>query len=61
VERLGSISFHSPFLNQFWIASRLVSSLCEAMAESLSVDTIAVSSAKADVVDSGLKKCILRF
>jgi hypothetical protein len=41
------------FLNQFWIASRLVCSFCEAMAGSLSVDSTAVSSAKFAVVDSG--------
>jgi hypothetical protein len=53
VDRLGSLSFHSPFLNQFWIASRLVCSLCEAMAGSLSMATTAVSSAKVAVVDYG--------
>jgi hypothetical protein len=30
MDQLGSVSFHSPFLNQFWIASTLVCSLCEA-------------------------------
>jgi hypothetical protein len=53
VDRLGSVGFHSPFLNQFWIASRLVCSLCEAMAGSLSMATTAVSAAKVAVVDSG--------
>jgi hypothetical protein len=40
-------------LNQFWIASRLICSLCEAMAGSLSVATTAVSSANVAVVDPG--------
>jgi hypothetical protein len=40
------------FLNQIWIASRLVCSLCEAMAGSLSVATTSVSSVKV-VLDSG--------
>jgi hypothetical protein len=40
------------FLNQCWIASRLVCSFCEAVAGSLSVASTAVSSAKVAVVDS---------
>jgi hypothetical protein len=48
-----TLAFFLHFLNQFWIAARLVSSLCEAMAESLSVASIAVSSEKVAVVDSG--------
>jgi hypothetical protein len=32
VDRLGSGSFYCPFLNQFWIASKSVCSLCEEMA-----------------------------
>jgi hypothetical protein len=53
VDRLGFVGFHSPFLNQFWIASRLVFSLCEAMAGSLSMASTPVSLAKVAVVDSG--------
>jgi hypothetical protein len=49
----GSLSFYSPFSNQFWTAARLVCSFCDAMAESLSVASTAVSSAKVAVVDSG--------
>jgi hypothetical protein len=49
VDRVGSITFHSPFLNQYWIAARLICSFCEAMAGSLSV----VFSAWVPVVDSG--------
>jgi hypothetical protein len=41
------------FLNQFWTASRLICSLCEAMAGSLSVATAAVLSAKVAVADFG--------
>jgi hypothetical protein len=52
VNRLGTVSFHPPFLNQVWIASRLVCNLCEAMAGSLSMATTAVLSAKVAVVDS---------
>jgi hypothetical protein len=51
VDRLGSVSFHSPFLNHFWIASRSVCNLCETMAGSRSVAITAVSSAKFAVVD----------
>jgi hypothetical protein len=36
------LTFILHFLNQFWIASRLVCSLCEAMARSLSVAITAV-------------------
>jgi hypothetical protein len=50
---LDPFAFILHFLNQFWIASRLVCSLCEAMDGSLSVATTAVSSAKIAVVDSG--------
>jgi hypothetical protein len=39
-------------LNQFWIASSFVCSLCEAMAASLSMASTAVSSAKIAVIDS---------
>jgi hypothetical protein len=52
VDQFGSASFYSPFLNQFWIASRLVCSLCEVMAGSLSMASTAVLS-KVDVVDCG--------
>jgi hypothetical protein len=41
------------FFNQFWIASRLVCSFCEAMAGTLSMASTAVSLAKVAVVDSG--------
>jgi hypothetical protein len=50
VDRLGSVSFVSPFLIHIWIASRLVCSLCEAMAGSLSVAATAIAS---EMVDSG--------
>jgi hypothetical protein len=55
VDQLGSVSFHSHshVLNEFWIASRLVCSLLEAMAGSLCVATTAVSSTEFAVVDSG--------
>jgi hypothetical protein len=53
VDRLGFVGFHFRYLNKFWIASRSVCSFCEAMAESLSLATTAVSSAKVAVVDSG--------
>jgi hypothetical protein len=46
------VSFYSPFLNQFWIAARLVCSLCGAMVGSLSVASTAVSSTMVAVVDS---------
>jgi hypothetical protein len=41
-----------PFLNRFWIASKLVCCFCEAMAGSLSVATTAVSSVNVAFVDS---------
>jgi hypothetical protein len=47
------LAFILCFLNQFWIASRSVCCFCEAMARSLSMATIAVSSAKVAVVHSG--------
>lgn len=53
MDRLGFISFHSPILNQFWIAAWLHSSFCEAMAGSLSVVSTAVSSIEFAVVDYG--------
>jgi hypothetical protein len=37
MNQLGSVSFHSPFLNQFWIASMLVCSFCEAKVGSLAL------------------------
>jgi hypothetical protein len=45
---LHPLAFILHFLNQFWIASRLVCSFCEAMA-----GTLSVVSAKVAVVDSG--------
>jgi hypothetical protein len=50
---LDPLAFILHFLNQFRIASRLVCSLCEAVAGSLSVATIEVSLARVTVVDSG--------
>jgi hypothetical protein len=50
---LDPLAFILHFLNQFWIASRLVCSLCEVMAGSMSVATTVVSSAEVAVVDSG--------
>jgi hypothetical protein len=50
---LDPLAFIHHFLNQFWVASRLVCSFCEAMARSLSVATTAVSSAKVAVADCG--------
>jgi hypothetical protein len=41
------------FLKKFSIASKLVCSLCDAVAESLSVATTAVLSANVAVIDSG--------
>jgi hypothetical protein len=41
------------FLNQCWIANRLVCSFCDARAGSVSVASTAVLSAKVAVVDSG--------
>jgi hypothetical protein len=52
-DRLGFVGFRSPFLNQFWIAATFVRSFCEAVTGSLSVASIAVSSAKFAVIDSG--------
>jgi hypothetical protein len=49
---LDPLAFILHSLNQFWIASRLVCSFCEAMAGSMSVVTIAVLSAKVALVDS---------
>jgi hypothetical protein len=51
VDRLGSDSFHSKCLNQLWIAPGSVCNLIEAIAGSLSVASIADSSAKVTVVD----------
>jgi hypothetical protein len=39
---LGSISFYSPCLYQFWIAARLIYSFFEAMIASMSVASTAV-------------------
>jgi hypothetical protein len=51
---LDSLAFILHFLNQFWTASRLVCSFCEAMVGPLPATTAtAVSSAKVAVVDSG--------
>jgi hypothetical protein len=50
---LDPLTFILHFLNQLRIASRLVCSLCDAMAESLPVASTAVSSEKVAVVDSG--------
>jgi hypothetical protein len=43
---LDSLAFILHILTHFWIVSRLVYSLCDAMVGSLSVTTTAVSSAK---------------
>jgi hypothetical protein len=53
VKLLVSVTFQSSFLNQFWIASRLICSFCEGMAGSFSMAAAAVTSAKVAVVDSG--------
>jgi hypothetical protein len=50
---LNPLAFILHPLNQFWIASRLVCSLYEAMARSLSMATTAVSLAKFALIDSG--------
>jgi hypothetical protein len=50
---LDPLTFFLHFLNQFWIASRLGYSLCEAIVGSLSSATTTVSPAKFAVVDSG--------
>jgi hypothetical protein len=49
---LDPLAYIPHLLNQFRIASRLVCSFCETMAGSLSVVSIAVSSAKVAVIDS---------
>jgi hypothetical protein len=50
---LDPLAFILHFLKQFWIASTLVCSFCEAIVESLSMATTAVWLAKVAVVDSG--------
>jgi hypothetical protein len=52
MDQVRSVSFYSPFSNQFWIAAKSVCSFCEAMAGSLSMASTAVSSANAAMVDS---------
>jgi hypothetical protein len=52
MDRLRFISFYTPFLSHFCIASTLVCSFCEAMLRSLSVAKTAVSSANVAVVES---------
>jgi hypothetical protein len=47
------LAFILNFLNQFWIASSFLCSLCEAITGSLSVATTAVSSGKFAVIDFG--------
>jgi hypothetical protein len=47
------LAFILHFLNQSWIASRLVCSLCESKAGSLSMASTAVWTAKVAVVESG--------
>jgi hypothetical protein len=42
MDRLGFIVFYPPFFNRFCIASRLVSSFCEAVPGSLSVANTAL-------------------
>jgi hypothetical protein len=46
------LAFIVHFSSQFWIASRLVCNLCDAMAGSLSVSGTAISLAKVAVIDS---------
>jgi hypothetical protein len=53
MDRLSFISFNSPIFSQDWIARRVVWSFWEAVAESLSAATTAVSSAKEAVKKSG--------
>jgi hypothetical protein len=53
VNRLGYVTFKTPFLIQFWFASSVACSLSEAMAGSLSVSSTAVSSTKNALIDSG--------
>jgi hypothetical protein len=48
---LDPLAFILPFLNQFWISSRLVCNLCEVKPGSLSVATTAVSSPTVSVTD----------
>jgi hypothetical protein len=47
---LDSPAFILHLCKNFWIASRLVCSVCEALSGSVSIDSDAVSSAKAAVV-----------
>jgi hypothetical protein len=49
---LESLAFNLHFFNNFWVASRLVCSFCEAKPGSLPVADTAVSSAKVAVVVS---------
>jgi hypothetical protein len=49
---LDSLAFILHFFNQFWIASGLMCSFCEAMPGSLSVANTAVSSEDVAVADS---------
>jgi hypothetical protein len=53
IDQLGSDRFYFPFSSQFWIVARLVCSIYEAMAGSLSAASIAILSEKVAVVDSG--------
>jgi hypothetical protein len=53
-DRLGPVSFYSPFFNKFWIVPRLVCSFCEAMAGTLSVASTAVSLLEVAAVDSAV-------
>jgi hypothetical protein len=50
---LDPLAFILHFLNQYWIAVRLVCSFCEAMAGTLSKASTAVFSVKVSVVYSG--------
>jgi hypothetical protein len=50
---LDLLAFIIHFLYQFWIASRLVCSFCEAMAGSLPLAITVLLSAKVAVVDFG--------
>jgi hypothetical protein len=50
---LHPLAFILHILNQFWIASRLVCSFCEAMAGLQSITSNVVSSAKVAVIDAG--------
>jgi hypothetical protein len=51
---LDLLAFTLNFFNQFWIATGLVYSFCEAMAGSVSVASTAVSSAEIAMLDSGV-------